>query len=583
MKMTRITGSLLVCATALCIFLSSCSSVPEHARYIPKDASFVIGLNTKELGKKVAWNAIVGSKILDRLKEQQSKDAAKQLDKAGIKTMTTMYAYVMTDNRSTGYNRITGLIPLANVSEWEAYVKTSFPQAVIKTVKDRKETHLATGLYAAWNNELLIFECLHKGGSAEDMASQFQNNVAIDSTGTPVSSAKMPEMVDDEQVLAAEMDKAFAVTKDNSIVNDKRFATLEKENHDISVWVNYDRLMSQYMSAGALGVNLGPLWKDAAVAAGFSFDKGAINGDMLYFVSPEMKEAYSELAKGDVSKDLLDRFPAQNVNLIASGKMTPKGLKMLLEKTGVISFVNIGLMSQQLSFDDISDAFTGEMAYELTDFKMAAPDTAAKSLTPNMNYLFAMKINKRSAIDKFIRMAVTNEMLKPAGQDSYTFGPAGGFSPILSLNKEYIVITKNPETAKNFLEGKYKSDKMPEVVKQTIYGHPFGMFVDVQSIAKNVTLPSDTDPNDVAMAEEARKLVTDVSMHGGEFKGSASESHLAVNFANKEENSLLVLIDFGMKMKEAKEKKDLAKATQAPLTAATAPAPIDSVSSKTNH
>lgn len=577
MKMTRITGSLLVFATALCIFLSSCSSVPEHARYIPKDASFVIGLNTKELGKKVAWNAIVGSKILDRLKEQQSKDAAKQLDKAGIKTMSTMYAYVMTDNRSTGYNRVTGLIPLANVSEWEAYVKTSFPQAVIKPVKDRKEAHLAKGLYAAWNNELLVFECLHKGGSAEDMASQFQNNVTIDSTGTSIP------FVDDEQVLAAEMDKAFAVTKDNSIVNDKRFATLEKENHDISVWVNYDRLMSQYMSAGALGVNLGPLWKDAAVAAGFSFDKGAINGDMLYFVSPEMKEAYSELAKGDVSKDLLDRFPAQNVNLIASGKMTPKGLKMLLEKTGVISFVNIGLMSQQLSFDDISDAFTGEMAYELTDFKMSTPDTTAKSLMPNMNYLFAMKINKRSAIDKFVRMAVSNEILKPAGQDSYTFGPAGEFSPIVSLNKEYIVITKNPEAAKNFLDGKFKSDKMPEVVKQTIYGHPFGMFIDVQSIAKNVALPANTDPNDVAMAEEARKLVTDVSIHGGEFKGSASQSHLAVNFANKEENSLLVLIDFGMKMKEAKEKKDLAKAAQAPVAATMAFGPNDSASSKTNH
>ncbi|PZF72986.1 DUF4836 family protein [Taibaiella soli] len=581
MKMTRITGSLLLIAATLCVFLSSCSSIPEHARYIPKDASVVIGLNTKELGKKVAWNAIVGSKILDRLKEQQSKDAAKGLDKAGIKTMSTMYTYVMTDNRSSGYNRITGLIPLSNVSEWEAYVKTSFPQAVIKTVKDRKEAHLTTGLYAAWNNELLIFEMLHKGGSAEDMANQYNNAITIDSTGTTVMpSAKMPHIVDDETIMASEMDKAFAVTKDNSIVNDKRFATLEKENHDISVWVNYDRLMNQYMSAGALGVNVSPLWKDAALAAGFSFDKGAINGDMLHFVSSDMKEAYSELAKGDVSKELLDRFPAQNVNLIASGKITPKGLKMILEKTGVISFVNIGLMSQQLSFDDISDAFTGEMAYELTDFKMSVPDTTASITMPQMNYLFAMKINKRSAIDKFVKMAVTNEILKPAGTDTYTFGMAGEHSPVLSLNKEFIVLAKDAETAKNFLDGKFKSDKMPDVVKQSIYGHPFGMFMDVQSIAQNVALPAGTDPNDAAIAEEARKLITNVSMNGGEFKGSASQSHITVNFANKDENSLLVLIDFGLKAKEAMEKKNQAKTMQPPVANATPTAPMDSVSSK---
>ena len=43
--------------------------VPDHAKLIPGDAAVVAGINTGEIGKKIAWNAILGSKLFDEMKQ----------------------------------------------------------------------------------------------------------------------------------------------------------------------------------------------------------------------------------------------------------------------------------------------------------------------------------------------------------------------------------------------------------------------------------------------------------------------------------------------------------------------------------
>lgn len=55
------------------LLLSACHSLPDHAKYIPKNAVAVLSVDIENLGKKVAWNAITGSKIFDEWKARPRK------------------------------------------------------------------------------------------------------------------------------------------------------------------------------------------------------------------------------------------------------------------------------------------------------------------------------------------------------------------------------------------------------------------------------------------------------------------------------------------------------------------------------
>ena len=61
------------------VFFSACNHIPDHARYIPKDAVAVAGINLKSLSKKIAWNMITGSKLFkemqSRIPQKNAKDA----------------------------------------------------------------------------------------------------------------------------------------------------------------------------------------------------------------------------------------------------------------------------------------------------------------------------------------------------------------------------------------------------------------------------------------------------------------------------------------------------------------------------
>ena len=253
----------LLLATAL---FSACNRIPDHARYIPKEAVAVAGINLRSLSKKIAWNVITGSKLFKemqgRIAEKNTKDAMNSIENSGIDFSNTLYVYVKTDTRYKGGSRITGLVPLADESQWEGYVKRVFPQAAITQHGDHKEASLGRDIYVGWTKNLMII-------INTVSVSPENNDEAGNNTKLNVSSTM--GQVD----VSAEMESAFGVTKENSIIENQHFKDLELEGHDITFWLNYDQLMTQYMSSNVaekIGVSLSnTLWKDAAFTSGFDF------------------------------------------------------------------------------------------------------------------------------------------------------------------------------------------------------------------------------------------------------------------------------------------------------------------------
>ena len=542
--------SILTVLLVLVLF-SACSRVPDHAKYIPKDAVAVAGINLKGLGKKIAWNMITGSKLFKemqkRIPEKSAKDAVSGIEKAGIDAMNTFYIYVKTDTRFAGGNRITALVPLSDASAWEAYVKQTFQNVAIRETGDRKEASLGDNMYVGWNKNLLII--------INVMAAADQNDAA-DSTMQQAKPAT------DLAAISAEMANAFGVTKENSIVGNKRFTDLDMEGHDLTFFLNYDQLMSQYMSgnvAQKMGVSLSnTLWKDAGVTAGFDFVKGKITGDMHYYMSPEMNDVCTELGSTNLDKDMMDRLPDQNMDLLLAMHLSPKGIKGMLEKVGVLGLANIGLSAAGLNADNVLDAFTGDMAIVMNDFSLHAESVTDSFMgqvvvhqnqKPSLSMSYIVKINKKEEFRKLVKLAKDNG-LQPMG-NGFVMPIDDKDSVYIVMNDQYLVASNKLANANGFLQGSFKSDKKADAPVSQVSGHPMAVYVDIRQMLQNIDASIGHSSHDSAMIMESKKLLNNMSLTGGSFKDNAFAYHLDINFSNTEENSIIQLMDYGMKISDA--------------------------------
>lgn len=544
------TGRILFVLFIATVIFSSCSSIPEHAKLIPANAVVVAGLNTKEIGKKIAWNAIIGSKLFDEMKKQQPAEKQDAFDpaKMGIELMSTSYIYIKPDTRFSNENRITALVPLEDAAKWEAFVKTSFPGVKIIKNKDHSDAMLADGMYAGWNKDLLII--MNTPGRQAVMEEYYGADTAIVNQPLPV----------DNTVLASEMDNAFHTPKENALTGNEKFSTLEKNGHDITLWINYDVLMGEYGSKGMsdmIGMPLSnTLWKDAAFTAGFDFEKGQITGDIKYFMPEEMKETGIAFGKNSIDKDMLDRLPDEDLDALIAWHIAPDGVKSMLEKMGVLGFINLALTMQDLTADYLLDVFTGDMVMSVNKFRLEK-----KNITDTMlngtdasydggaQFTYAMKINKKENFNKLLLLAISNNILVPNGADIYSL-PSGDTNLTMAVKDNYMIVSNKKENINNYISGNYKGN-LPKSA-QSIYGNPMGLYFNAGGMMNTINTGIVSNPEDSSVLVESKKLLQDVLFTGGKFSNNAFRYEMNINFLNKEENSLLVLIDFATRVNNAR-------------------------------
>ena len=538
------------------LFLGACHSLPDHARYIPKDAVVVAGVNLKSLSKKIAWNVITGSKLFKemqkRLPEKNANDAVAGIENSGIDFLNTIYCYVKTDKRIKGGNRVSVLVPLSSADDFETYLKKIIPNPAIKTKGDRKEAVINNAMYIGWTKKLLIVS--NVTADPGEYYDEIRSGRAAPAT-TP----------QDEAEISAEMDNAFTINKENSIINNAHFKTLETDGHDVTLWLNYDQLMSQYMSENMAdkmgGLSLSnSLWKDAAFAAGFDFKSGKITGDLNYYVSEELSEIGKDLGGTNADKEMIEQLPKSNLDLLMTWHLSPSGLKKSIDKTGLLGLINLGLGTQGLSFDNIMESFTGDMAIVLNDLSVKTTmetDTlmgkpvSHPSQKPSLGMTVVIKINKKASFDRIFNMYKDAGNLMPTGNNGYTVPIDAKDSVYIIIGEHYAVASNKLANAKGFLDGSFKGHKMPDGAGEHIYGHPLGIFLDIKELVKNIDNGIVTNAHDSAVLAESKRLLDNISIDGGSFKNNSFESHIDINFSNKEESSIIALMDYGMKISDA--------------------------------
>lgn len=502
---------------------SACSRTPDHARHIPSDALFVVGVNTRELGREIAWDALTGNKSFRKLKERSRHaapaEALSQLQHAGIRFSSTTYMYLRTDRRYDRDLQTTLLVPLSDVSQWEAYVKRIFPGVPVRQREGYREILVEDEAVAGWNNKLLVVMNVVQGN-------------------TPATLPGYPAVVDTQQTSAGIAD-VFLTSRKKGITADNRFRKMEQAGHDLTLWVNYDAAMAHTMGSGLTGMAAmgiaGALWRGAVLMTGIDFERGRIRGKLKYYVPEALREIYSTFGDAGVDEDMMHRVSPHNLHLLAGGRIPVDGIRRLLDQTGLSSIAALALIGSGLTTDQVFHAFAGDVIVAVNNFSPAAADTGFRA---EMNFLCALKIGRKDAFGKLVSFTVAEKMLIPAGENTYTINNKDIPTAVLIVDQKYAVISNTITSAHDWLRMKGGKQQLPAVAVKAVSGHSAGLFIDMAAADANVY------GADAVIPAAASTLLRYVSFSSEPFRDGAYNARMEITFREEKENSLLLLLDF---------------------------------------
>lgn len=520
-------AGLLIVALAM---LASCSKSGTGTQYIPKEATAVLLVNGSKIGKKIAWESLWSGDLF-----KGSKKEAEKPEDMGIDILNKFYAYVQQDQRISGGVKTVGILPLSDEKKWADFLKKKYPEMTTSKDGDITIAVLEKNMVAGWKNKMAIVAFSPNGYSDEATT-----------------------------LLTDQVKKSFSLEKDATISKNDKFTQLEKKDYDIGVWVNYERMgqsVSEY-GLGAAGMLSAQsrLTKDSYVIGGINFEKGAINGEGIYFINPTMVSIMKKLSPDKIDDDLLKRIPSGQLAGVVSYHFNPEGVKTMIDSLGYTNMLNSQLQEQGLTIDGILNAFTGDIMIAATDVKNEertysypsydGDSTRYTSHEPSANWLATFKIKDQAALDKVIQLALQEEALTVKGD--HLFEMDGTY---LSAKDGYAVITQKQESLQSFYSA---TGSVPAVIPDEVKKNPMGIFIDFKALAPLFQTSNEDSPKEIAAMANMQKLLDHVMAYSTKVSGDHSEFTFKASFQNKDENSLMQIIKLINQFSEAGKSDDVA-------------------------
>jgi hypothetical protein len=516
----------LLCMIAA-IILSACSNSSQRAQHVPAEAVVVFKLNTMQIGKKVAWESLTSGALF------RDKDTTFDIEKTGIDMLNVFYAYGVGDQRLSNKLKMVFVLPLKSADKWESFLKTEFPNATVKQEGDYKFAHQDESV-AGWNKNTLI--------------------VAIDAGGRSGDETTI--------ILTEEIKKAFALKKDQSIVNNAKFAALEKEAHDVSFFLNYELAMDNIPQAGmsmagSLLATQRKYLKDSYLAAGLDFDKGKIIADMRYYSNDNTMQLVKSLTPEKVDNDMLKRISGNQLNGVLAYHFNTNGVQALIDTMGYTGLINSQLEQVSLTIDEILGAFTGDLMLAATDVRMEnktqtynydGEEISVSNNQPTADFLFAMKIKNQATVNKILQLiAQEGGALSPAGPDMYI---SDGM--LLSVKDGFVSVSNNEKNLQAFINNAGANFKIPNEVAE----NPYSIFIDINKSLAVVPIAEGVSAQQAAVLTEGKNLMEHLIGYGGKINGDHVGFHMELTLQNKNDNSLMQIIKYVEKLKKAEEAEE---------------------------
>lgn len=591
--MKKSISKVLLAAVTTAVMLSSCSKTPDESRYIPKTAGVVVDLNAKQLTSKLVTNGITMDKLFEAA---QTKDTANEMMKAwkdaensGIDLQSHFFAsFVFQGQPAENKSYISLTASLKDADKFEAYLKKNIANFSLKTQNDFKyiweeKQHAVIG----WNKSAVIYISAVNPNNLEKYAPGGAPDPDYPSEEEPIvdSAVAVPAALvatEDDAVIkawVAEVDHLFHLKKEESAGTIEPFAKLLKENADAGIFVNPEAIYNSGQFT-MIPANVKKLMEGSFYTGTVNFENGKIVFNGHSYMGKELAAIYKKYGKKEIDMDMLKKYPSQNITGFISYAFDFRMIGDIVKATGMDGMVNLMMGKSGLSMDDVLNAFEGQLTYVASDFAITKKESpyfpGEFTEKPDAKWIFSLKVGNKDAFNKVMTSPMLKEVFTREG-DHYTVANpmAAATMPAMSITEKYVTLGSDSALLQEYLGGKGHI-KLPDGIESKVKGSMIGGYVDLEKVTG--VIPEDkVDEDEKVVVKKAKDLLKDVTFVSKADGGDVQHGEAVLTFKNKDQNSLVQLINLGtetvkvMQAKKAKEKAYEDSVFAAPVDTAVAP------------
>ncbi|RFM26732.1 DUF4836 family protein [Deminuibacter soli] len=556
-SLLRITGVTLV---MVLVFASCKKSVPKQVRFIPKDASFVIGINPKNLNGKLAKSNI----SLDSLFKSALADNADandvqkwdDLKNSGINFQSDVYAFVQIKGSiMSGSSTTLGAVAaLDDATKFEAYIKKQKPGITVQKANGFSFATIQNSLAIGWSGDIVV------------LAGNPNTHSMLDTTANATAGAAQQQ-----QVLA----DIFALKEEASVASIAEFRDLTATKADALLWTNSSNTLNTAIPMIAM-TKASDLMKDSYGAGFVNFEDGKVAGEFKYYANKAFGDILKKYAGPTVDMGMVDQYPSANIDGFGVFSFNPQLITAIVQFIGLDATANSYLNSSMgFTLDDVTKAFKG-------DFAIIASDAGEKEVTSPYNpaltykqstvkYLFNARVGDKAAYTK-VTAALAAKGVLVANAGGYTISPVPGIAA--SIDDKNVLVASDSALLLDYKAGKGKATLAADV-KDKVKGSATAMYFDIAKIMTGFT-PAPADTTKTAIHQLALKTFRDAYFASDNYDGKAMKSIFEMRTVNEKENSLASIVKFSAgsaRLAKIEEKKANADALiTAPVDTVAAPA-----------
>ena len=531
---------------------------------VPKDAMFVLHLDTKSLLGKVSWEDLKQNQWYRKFSSDSSlrpwqKKIIDQPANTGIDLNEGLIFFVEKDaSNPDGILSLEGTIK--DAAAFAQFNQDLDSGATVKTDGGISLLNIHNEAVVGWDGN--HFAYVFSAASAKSKLN------ALNPMG---NQGNMAPLVDQSEALNTACKNLFSLTPDQNLTKNKKFANLVKETGDIHVWINSEEIMKNSNSLGVMGMlKLDVLFKDNISTYTVNFDNGKIDITHKGYAGKELMDFMKKYQGGSINAGMISAIPSNNIDGILALHYQPEGLKDLIKMIGLDGVINSYSAKIGFTLDDFIKANKGDLMVVLSDLgvKPASNDQSASSNKMSMNVLFSVGIGDKASFQKLLDAGKKMGGAMGAADTSVAFGQ----------NDQYFAIANHQSFLNDYVGG---SSHNHYDFMDKIGGHSMGVFIDIHKILSDVSTGAHLDPDQDTILDASLKLWKDIYGTSGDIQDNAIVGHTEIELMDPGTNSLKQLNQYfdrlsGIAIRKMKEEQS-GKASMDSLMLAP---PMDSVGHK---
>ena len=526
----------------IAVTITSCkNNTPKEAKYIPKEASFVLSLDPQQMQDKLQKGGISIDTLLKRVFKDDSLDTKDKArlnnfrENAGIDWNGKIFVFML--QKANGDNSMSNTVSLLgsikDQSKLEAFLKSQ-QEAKGKEIKKEKDYSymvLHDGVMLAWNDQQVI-------------ATMYTHTLKP-VYDTVQMTFKRPNPANTEAEMKAQVGKYFTQKPSESLADVDIFSDLFKEKADGYLFSSANSSLAGLSMLPLQIPKMEELLKDNYVTATLSFDDGKIVAKSTSYTNQLLGSILKQYAGPMVNLSMIENYPSQNINGIMLAAFNPEIFGGILKQLEVEGLVNSFMEKVGFTSQDLYKSLKGDIAVVVSDINVSSPEPQFKTDETSMRkkkafgkMILTAPVGDKAAFAKIMDKGVAQGLLKKEG----TTYKAGGLFSFMGLymvaDDKNLTIASDSLTYVQYMAKSAKTVINKEALDM-FKGKSTVFYFDIAGTINGFARDSSGAYNH--SINNAKSAFKDIIATSDNFDGKNIKAQLQVRMQNEKQNSLVTL------------------------------------------